>query len=99
MDRAVCQRCRGLQNSLDHWLENETPETQIGLINCYRASPLRRSRLRRPSSFSHKSFRHAMTPPKTMSLPDHLARWLAALPRRRKALWVGLAMAIGPITA
>jgi hypothetical protein len=36
---------------------------------------------------------------KTALVQDRLARWLAAMPARRKALWVGLAMVIGPITA
>jgi len=36
---------------------------------------------------------------KTAPIKDRLARWLAVMPRRRKALWIGLTMAIGPITA
>jgi hypothetical protein len=40
-----------------------------------------------------------MITPKTASLQDRLARWFAEMPRRRKALWVGLSLIIGPITA
>ena len=40
-----------------------------------------------------------MSASKTALVQDRLARWLAAMPARRKALWVGLAMVIGPITA
>jgi hypothetical protein len=40
-----------------------------------------------------------MIAPKTAPLQDRLALWLAAMPRRRKALWVGLSVMIGPITA
>ena len=40
-----------------------------------------------------------MVASKIASLQDRLARWIAAMPRRRKALWVGLSLVIGPITA
>ena len=40
-----------------------------------------------------------MSDSKTARVQDRLARWLAAMPARRKALWVALTMVIGPITA
>jgi hypothetical protein len=40
-----------------------------------------------------------MAASKTALAQDRLARWLAAMPSRRKVLWFGLAMVIGPITA
>ncbi len=40
-----------------------------------------------------------MSASKTARVQDRLARWLAAMPARRKALWIGLAMFIGPLTA
>jgi len=40
-----------------------------------------------------------MAASKTALAQDRLVRWLDAMPARRKALWIGLTMLIGPITA